>query len=286
MSAPLIRPNKCVFHGAHGSLNNVYDSEEWKDYTNKVHDTPYKLENLAKSLSEAQYHGKHGAVSTLSEEMKEFFMVLYREIPQVNVEAYSKQALENIVVIRHDVQSNNCKWIKLGCKKCGLITDPLYFAAGLLNYQELALEIQKEFWMPYNEYVLSAGGELMPRQTHWCQYWEQFLRTQTELPPMSSTTASSSSQSSRTESSETESSPGQWVQVPQGPSPQPYQCAVNACRLERSVIGVVNECMSEDNDRGDEVECMREDTDSGDEVECMSEDTDSGDPDAVWKFGS
>ena len=131
-----------MFHGAHESLNNVYNSEEWKDYTNKVHDTPYKLENLAKSLSEAQYHGKHGAVSTLSEEMKEFFLVLYTEILQVNIEAYSKQALENIIVIRHDVQSNNCKWIKLGCKKCGLITDPLYYVSDLLNYQELALEIQ------------------------------------------------------------------------------------------------------------------------------------------------
>ena len=128
MSAPFptyIRPNKYVFHGAHGEMNNLYDSG-WSEYTKKMYDTPYKLELLAQSLSEAKYGG------TISQETKEFFMILYSTIPRVSAEAYSKQALASITVIRHDVKSNNCKWMKLGCKKCGLIIDPLYFASGVL----------------------------------------------------------------------------------------------------------------------------------------------------------
>ena len=97
-----VGPNKCVFHGAHGEMNNLYGGG-WSEYKKKVYDTPYRLELLSQSLSEAKYGG------TISEEMKQFFMMLYRTILEVNVEAYSKQALANITVIRHDVKSNECK---------------------------------------------------------------------------------------------------------------------------------------------------------------------------------
>ena len=85
------------------------------------------------SLKNSQYKEQ------LSPEMKTFFEDLYNTIHKVNMESYSKQALQHITIIRHKVESNEAKLLMLGCKKWHKITDPLFFASADHSYRKEAL---------------------------------------------------------------------------------------------------------------------------------------------------
>ena len=147
-------------------MNNVYTAtkNEWAGYKDKVFETPYQIELLSQSLYGAQYG------NNLSVEMKKFFEFLYDNVRRINLESFSKQALENVTIIRHKVQSNDCKLMILGCKKCNKMTDALYFASGHLDYQEEALNVLQGFFMPYCPEVQSSGGEILKRKQYWQQY--------------------------------------------------------------------------------------------------------------------
>ena len=77
------------------------------------------------------------------------------------MEAFSKQAFENVTIIRHKVPSNEAKFMMLGCKKCNKITDALYFASADPDSQEDALNVLQGFFMPYCPEVQSSRGDVL-----------------------------------------------------------------------------------------------------------------------------
>ena len=216
-------------------MNGVYSTqkEEWALYKDKVFEEPHRLENLSLSLKNSQYKEQ------LSPEMKTFFEDLYNTIHKVNMESYSKQALQYITIIRHKVESNEAKLLMLGCKCCNKITDALNFASDEQSYREDALNAMQSFFTPYCSEVQSADGTMLERKIHWKHYWE----TQCQIPDSmqhnfsTGSSAASSSQPSQTASDVTSSSQGDgFMDWEPGPSSSKYDCIVNKCRMSRSVL--------------------------------------------------
>ena len=214
-------------------MNNVYSESmnEWVGYKNKVFQHPWSLELLSNSLHETHYG------DDLSEEMQQFFQYLNDNVPKINGESYSKQALANVTIIRHRAKNNDNKTMLLGCKNCQRITDALCFASSQVDDQQEALNILKEFFMPYRPQVRSLGGENVSRKLYWQKYWQS--QVPQALPSSTGSTTASSTGSTTASSVSSSSERPQFVDwqpvATAGPIDE-YDCFWNRCRLQRSVV--------------------------------------------------
>ena len=231
----------CPFHGAHKHMNNVCGEtlDEWGSGGDKVFESPYAIERLAQSLYLAQYNNG----DFLAEGMKTFFQFLYDNVPQINVEAFTKQAFANVIIIRHKVKSNDSKMMMLGCKNCDKMTDSLYFASNR-HCQEVALNVFQDFFRPYCPEVQCSGSgnkvrEVLCRGEYWRRYWS--LRLKSQIPPaVNSSTGSTAASSTPPSQAGSEATPTEgsrfmdWEPVPM--QEPPYKCIHNLCRYQRTVI--------------------------------------------------
>ena len=184
----------------------------------------------------------------LSLEMKTFFKFLYDNIPQISMEAYTKQAFANVTIIRHNAKSNESKMMMLGCKECNKMTDPLYFASNHLDCQQIALNVLHDFFRPYCREVQCSGSRnkapgALCRKQYWQLYWQQHCKQCQIHPALTSSTgstAASSTPRSQADSDATSSTQRprfmDWDPVTIAGRTKTYKCIVNECRFSRSVI--------------------------------------------------
>ena len=159
----------CPFHGAHEAMTKVCSEtrKSWASNTDKLFEEPDAMVRLSESLFLSQYSG-------LSEGMKVWLEFFYDNVHQIKGERFANRAFKNVTVIRHKVPSNECMMMMLGCKNCDRMTEELYFASSLPDYQQDALKVLQDFFGPYYPEVQlpGFGCEVLRRRQYWQRYFQ------------------------------------------------------------------------------------------------------------------